>query len=211
MRLYLVRHGESVTNRTGKFAGQTDVPLTELGLRQAACVAKFFETIPLDALYSSDLTRAVDTLRPTAKQHDKPLHPEEGLREVFAGEWEGRSFEELPIRYPADFGVWQHDIGAARCTGGESMAEATSRADAALRRIAQKYPHGTVAAATHGGIIRGLLSLWTTGSTAAMQGIGWVPNASVLVVEFENGGFHLMDGPVTAHLGELVTELPKTV
>ncbi len=211
MRLYLVRHGESTTNHTGKFAGQTDVPLTELGLRQAMCVANFFEDIPLDAVYSSDLTRAADTLRPTAQRHGKPLVLDKGLREVFAGKWEGRAFEELPVHYAEDFSVWQHDIGAARCTGGESMAEAAARADAALCRIAQEHPHGTVAAATHGGIIRGLLSLWTTGSTAAMQSVGWVPNASVLVADFENVGFRLVDGPITAHLGELVTELPKTV
>lgn len=211
MLLYFIRHGESVTNQTRRFAGQLDVPLTETGFAQAERVADFFNDIPLDAIYSSDLCRAMDTVRPTAARQGLTVIPQVGLREVCAGEWEGLPFEELPKRYPEAFRVWQENIGAARCTGGESLEEAAARADAAARRIAEKHPNGVVAAATHGGILRALISLWTTGSTAAMQELGWVPNASVCVVEFENGKFRVLERGLTTHLGDLVTELPKTV
>ncbi len=211
MRIYLVRHGESVTNRTGQFAGQIDVPLTELGERQAACVTNFFKTVPLTAVYSSDLSRAMNTVTGVAAYHGLTVTPEPQLREIFAGEWEGMVFEELPKRYPEAFGVWQNDIGNARCTGGETVAEAVHRADAALRRIAQKYPQGHVVAASHGGIVRGLLSLWKTGSTEAMQHLTWAPNASVSEIEWESGVFRVVREAVTEHLGDLVTELPKTV
>ncbi len=211
MKLYLIRHGESVTNKTHQFAGQWDVPLTALGCEQARCVAQFFKDIPLDAVYSSDLSRAVDTMRPTADAQGLTVIPEAGLREIYAGEWEGRVFEELPTLYPEDYKRWLDDIGAARCTGGESMAEACLRADAVLRRIAEAHPEGTVAVASHGGVIRGVLTLWETGSIAAMRERPWVPNASVTEAEYADARFHVLRSGETAHLGELVTELPKTV
>lgn len=211
MRLYLIRHGESVTNRTKQFAGQTDVPLTELGVQQAACVAEFLRTIPLDAVYASDLSRAMDTVRPAAQQHGLTVKPEPGLREVYAGEWEGHTFDELPVLYPEDFKLWRESIGAARCTGGESMAEAVERADAALRRIAAQHLDDTVAVASHGGIIRGLIALWTTGSVTAMRDIEWTPNASVTEAVFENGEVRVLRAGATEHLGKLVTVLPGTV
>ncbi len=211
MRLYLIRHGESETNRTKQFTGQTDVALTELGLRQAACVAGFFQTIPLNAVYASDLSRAMDTARPTAQQHGLAVQPEPDLREVYAGEWEGHTFEELPGLFPEGFRLWRDNIGTSRCTGGESMAEAVERADAALRRIAAQHPDDTVAVASHGGIIRGLIALWTLGSVAAMRDIEWSPNASVTEAVFENGEFRVLRTGMTEHLGKLVTVLPGTV
>ena len=211
MLIYLVRHGESVTNRTGQFAGQIDVSLTELGEKQAACVTEFFKDIPLTAVYSSDLSRAMNTVAGVAAYHGLTVTPEPQLREIFAGEWEGMVFEELPKRYPEAFCVWQSDIGNARCTGGESVSEAVYRADAALRRIAEKHSQGNVVVASHGGIVRGLLSLWTTGGTAAMQQLSWTPNASVNEIEWNNGEFCVVRAAITEHLGELVTELPKTV
>ena len=211
MLLYFIRHGESESNKTRCFAGQLDVPLTEIGFRQAERVVDFFKDIPLSAVYSSDLCRAMDTVRPTAAAKGLDVIPREDLREVFAGEWEGMPFEDLPRRYPEDFRVWQENIGEARCTGGESLAEAAQRAEAAARRIAKAHPNGAVAVATHGGILRALISLWTTGGTAAMQQLGWIPNASVCVVEFENDTFRVVEQGASSHLGELVTELPKTV
>ena len=211
MRIYLVRHGESVTNRTCRFAGQIDVPLTELGEKQARCVTEFFKTVPLTAVHSSDLSRAMNTVAGAAAYHGLTVIPELELREIYAGEWEGLVFDELPKRYPEDFDVWQTDIGNARCTGGESMVEAVARADAALQRIAKQNPQGCVVAATHGGIVRGLLSLWKTGSTAAMKNVAWSPNAAITEVVWENGKFCVVRESITEHLGDLVTELPKTV
>lgn len=211
MRLYLVRHGESVTNRTGIFAGQTDVPLTELGERQAACVASFFQAVPLEAVYSSDLSRAMETIRPAATAHGLTVCPERELREVYAGEWEGKHFTELPTLYPEDYSVWQNDLGASRCTGGESMVEAVARANAALHRIAKAHPDGAVAVASHGGIIRGLISLWEYGDLKHIRETPWAPNASVSIFEYENGAFRAATLGVATHLGELLTEIPATV
>ncbi len=211
MTLYLVRHGESQANRTGCFAGQTDIPLTDCGCAQAQRVAEFFRTVPLEAVYASGLSRAVDTARPTADSHGLPVISVPELREIYAGEWEGLPFEELPRRFPADYRVWKEDIGAVRCTGGESMAEVAARAGAALQAIAQSHPHGPVAVVSHGGVLRAVLTLWATGSTAAMQLQPWMPNASVTEVQAENGTFRVVRHGMVGHLAGLVTRLPNTV
>lgn len=211
LRLYLVRHGESVGNQTKCFTGQLDVPLTELGQRQAACVSSFFKDIPLDAVYSSDMSRAMDTIRGAAERHGLTVQPERELREVYAGKWEGMHFSEIPKRYPEDYAVWQNDLGASRCTGGEALAEAVARADRAMRRIAETHPNGEVAVASHGGIIRGLISLWTNGDLKRIREMPWAPNASVSIFEYENGTFRAVEIGVATHLGELLTEIPATV
>lgn len=211
MTLYLIRHGESQTNRTKHFAGQKDFPLTELGHRQAQRLAMFFEDISLDAVYSSDLLRAMDTVTPTARSQGLVVQPKWELREVYAGEWEGMAFEELPRKYPDDFAVWQHNIGAVRCTGGESMEEAVARAQQAIHTIAKAHPDGCVAVASHGAIIRGLIAVWSGGSLAAMQDTPWAPNASVTEIEIVDGRFCVNCLGLTAHLSDLVTELPKTI
>ncbi len=211
MKMYLIRHGQSAANRGNIIAGHQDVPLTEVGHAQAALVVKFFEGKSVDAIYSSDLSRAMDTVRPLATERGLTVQPERGLRELHAGVADGMAFAEFTVRYPETYAVWMTDFGNLRCPGGESMTEVAQRADATLRRIAAEHPDHTVAVATHGGVIRALLSLWTTGSTAAMPTIPWAPNAAVTEVTFADGAFRVDNIGITTHLGELITELPKTI
>ena len=211
MKLYLVRHGESESNRLGYFAGQLDAPLTALGHRQAACVATFFRGIAVDAVYASSLSRAMDTARPTAEMFGLSVIPEAGMREVFAGDWEGLPFSELESKSPEQYKVWHTDIGNVCFPNGETVEEAALRAQAALRRIVQKHSDGTVVVASHGGIIRALLALWEYGNVQAMQHGAWAPNASVSEIDCTDGAFRVVRSGMVEHLGDLVTELPKTI
>ncbi len=211
MTLFLVRHGESEANRTARFAGWQNVPLTDIGREQARRLTAFFENIPLEAVYASDLTRAMETAAPLSQHLGLPLRTDEGLREAYAGEWEGLTFDELRERYAADYAVWLSDIGRARCTGGESMEEVAIRLDATCRRLAEQHPHGNIAVVSHGGALRAVLTLWSTGSLAAMAQTPWLSNTSVTEVTYENGAFCVVRAGMTDHLQELVTSLPPTV
>ena len=211
MKLYLVRHGESESNRRGYFAGQLDAPLTELGHRQAECVSTFFRDIAVDAVYSSSLSRAMDTARPTAEMLGLSVIPEPGMREVFAGEWEGLPFSELESKSPEQYKVWNTDIGYVCVPGGETVKEAALRAQASLIKIAEARPQETVVVAAHGGIIRALLALWEHGDVSAMQHGAWAPNASVSEIEYIDGTFRVVRSGMVERFGDLVTELPKTI
>ena len=158
-KFLFVRHGESDGNRYRLFTGQGDLPLTELGHRQAEAAADYIVKTygnTIDAAYASDLSRAWDTGKAAADRLGLTMIPDRGLREINSGAWEGVSFADLPVRFQEDFALWMQDIGRSRCTGGESVAELSERVYAAVVRIAEENPGKTVLIATHATPIRTL-------------------------------------------------------
>ena len=88
-RLYLIRHGETDSNKSFRFQGQTDIELNEKGLAQAELLAEHFKNIRLDAVYSSSLTRARQTAAPLAAVHGLEVQQVEDIKEIAFGKWEG--------------------------------------------------------------------------------------------------------------------------
>ena len=133
------------------------------------------------------------------------------MREIFAGEWENQLFDELPKKFPEDFSVWLNDIGNSRCTGGESFRELYERIITEVTRIAEINDSLTVCIATHATPIR-CVRLKTHGfSFDKAKDLGWTCNASVTVVDVENGEFTFVKEHQYEHLGNLATGLPRTV
>jgi len=150
--LYLVRHGESEANATGRFAGQTDSPLTELGRRQAEIVADTLAKIPFDRVASSDLSRARDTAAAIARRHGVPVEAFPELREIDVGEAAGRAFEDLrqrPDWTPEGFVQWP---------GGESLEAALRRTTTLIDRLVAESPGKRLCIVGHGGTTRILVS-----------------------------------------------------
>ena len=112
--LCFVRHGESRANVDKVFTGQTDVPLSDRGLRQAEELKERLLALKPDAFFSSDLLRAVQTVTPAAKALGLAVRPEKGLREIDGGLWEGKHIDEIARAYPKDYACWMEDIGGAR-------------------------------------------------------------------------------------------------
>lgn len=202
-RLIFVRHGYSASNFGNFFAGHTDVALTERGERQAACTAEYLRDEKIDAIYSSDLERAYNTALPIAESHALPVIRDEGLREIYAGEWEGVPFDELREKYSADYSVWLYDIGHSRCTGGESTKELLDRIFAKTEEIARENEGKTVLIATHATPIRVLCTAAAGEGMDKMKEIPFVSNASVTRFDYENGALTLVSADENAHLGEL--------
>src|SRR5690349_17933268 len=101
MRLILVRHGESEWNRTGRYQGQEDAPLSELGLRQADALANRLKNESLDAIYTSPLQRALRTAEAIARFHPQvPFREDKALYEIHHGVWQGLLASEVRERYP---------------------------------------------------------------------------------------------------------------
>ena len=211
-KFILIRHGQSEANLHELFAGHFDAPLTETGHAQARETAKYIKAnFTVDAVYGSDLKRAFFTGKATADLFGLDIVPEKGLREIYEGAWSGEKFSVLPVKYPEDFGVWLSDIGHARCTGGESTEELLARVKGTLVRIAKENDGKTVVIATHATPIRVMQSFVQTGSLDAMQSIPWVTNASVSVLNYDNGAWAFESISYDKHLGALWTEPPKNV
>ena len=120
----MIRHGESKANELGLYAGHGDFELSEKGHKQAKLTAEFiFSHYLVDSIYSSDLKRAYQTAEATAEKLELEIVKETGLREIFAGEWEGYPFDRLVSDFKEDYKKWLTDIGNAVCTGGESVKE----------------------------------------------------------------------------------------
>ncbi len=209
--LLIVRHGQSLGNLSETFLGYTDLGLTDLGERQAAALADRLADVHLDAVYSSDLCRAMNTVLPTAASHGLPVTPDRRLREIFAGEWEGVTFDEIARRFPADRALWKTNIGLARPTGGESVTELTARVKEVLDEIAARHAGETVLIGTHATPVRSVMTRLRGYPPERMAEIDWAPNASITTVVYEEGEARLVGEADAAHLAGIVTEVPSKI
>ena len=150
-RLILWRHGRTEWNVTGRFQGQGDVALDEVGREQAARAAPVLATFTPAALYSSDLSRAYQTATPLAELVDLPIQTDKRLREIHVGSWEGLLGSEIRAQNP-DLAerLWRGE-DVRRSPTGESPREVAERMAEALGEIAAAASDGsTVIVVTHG-------------------------------------------------------------
>ena len=145
-KVYLIRHGlPDFPGGKGMCIGTTDIPMGEKGLAQAAEMATLLP--PVTAVFSSPLTRAVQT----AQAIGLPVAILDDLREMYAGEWDGLTFEEIRQRYPELYAARFHDL-TIPLPGAEDHTEGLARFSAAMETAAQASP-GDFAVVAHGGII----------------------------------------------------------
>ncbi|OGO47109.1 MAG: hypothetical protein A2W34_03185 [Chloroflexi bacterium RBG_16_64_32] len=158
MRLFLVRHGETESNRRGLALGRDDVPLNERGLWQAERLGRALAPEPLAAVYSSPLRRTLDTARAVASPHGVDVQTEERLVEMDIGEADGLTFEEVRSRFPGLLEAWVSDKGPTQAMpGGERLLDVQERAWSAIADLAARHNEETVAAVTHNFVILTLL------------------------------------------------------
>jgi len=209
--ILLIRHGESTANLEKFFAGQTDVPLTERGLKQAELTAEHLKDRHIDAFFASPLCRALDTALAAARRHGKTVTVVQDLREISGGAWEQMPFEEVAARYPEDAAVWNENIGLSRPTGGESPEEVQVRVCAAIEKLARENPGRVLCAASHGMAIRVFCARVLGLSMERLRELPFPTNASVTTVEYENGVFSVVKYGEDDHMGVLKTAMPKTI
>ena len=211
-KILLIRHGETVANRGGIFAGYTDSQLTDIGYKQAEKTAQYVtEHYKVSGVHASDLQRAFETGKAVADCLGIEVIPEKGMREIFGGAWENVKFAELCEKYPDEYGVWLHDIGKCKCVDGESVEELRERVMETLTRIAFKNEGKTVVVATHSTPVRVVQCLIEHGDLTKMREVPWVSNASVSEIEYCDGEWKCIAMGQDIHLGELCTVLPDNV
>jgi broad specificity phosphatase PhoE len=159
LRLFLVRHGETASNRELRYLGSQDEPLTENGRRQAESLASALACLSLAAVYASPLLRAAQTGERIAARLRLPLQPEPRLREQRFGEWEGLSRAEVLQRGDVERDLLlrcESDPDAAP-PGGESLALVAGRVQALAGDLAAAHPGGQITVVSHVGPIKALL------------------------------------------------------
>ncbi len=148
-RVYLVRHGQTEWNRNLTFRGRIDVPLNESGHREAEAIAEALRDENIDAIYTSPLSRSVETAQPTAVLFNLEIAPVPGLIDISYGEWEGLPFHEVKRRYEDQYRKWEENPGLVRFPRGETLDEVRERSFCALRGIVTKNPGKSILIIPH--------------------------------------------------------------
>jgi len=153
-KLLLVRHGDTELNSAQRFWGQTDVELSAAGLKQAERLRDRLATQRIDAVYSSNLQRALVTAKTIAseRQLEVIICPE--LRETNFGEFEGLTFEEITQLYPEMTKLWTDWSLQIRFPGGESVDELNTRVSKFLDELRKHAPEETILIVAHSAPLR---------------------------------------------------------
>ena len=180
--VHLVRHGETDWNAERRIQGQTvEVPLNALGREQAAAVADELSALPIGALYSSDLRRALETAEPIAERLGLDIRVDPALRERDFGSSEGRLSDDVAAELGKAYESYWLDADA-RHPGGESRRELSERVVGFLERLAADPPAGEVVVVTSGGPIR-MATAWV--QQLPVDDVPWVQIANGSMTRIE--------------------------
>jgi probable phosphoglycerate mutase len=185
-RLILVRHGQSTWNREHRIQGQLDPPLSDEGRKQAALVGARFGGRKFAGFYASDLKRAFETAEVIGARLGQAPEPNESLREIYLGEWEGLRTDEIAERFPEAWASWVEEPDWDCVPGGEGAAAFDARVGSALEQMVSRHPGGDVLIVTHGGVIQIALHR-IVGRTSRGLFPFKIQNASISVIEKRDG------------------------
>ena len=176
--VYLVRHGETEWSLSGQHTGATDIPLTENGKAVARELGEKLNGIEFTAVWSSPMSRAIDTARLAGYEHDVRI--DDRLKEWAYGDYEGKTTPEIRETRP-DWFLWRDG-----CPGGESPAQVGVRADGLVDEV--RAVQGDVLLFAHGHILRVITARWLgyppgdgmhfSLGTATLSILGWERGAA---------------------------------
>lgn len=161
-QIMLIRHGRTPGNSSGRFIGQYNEPLNELGVKQAELLVPVLTRFKPDRVFSSDLQRCTQTMVPFAQASGTAVETDPRLREVGDGEWTYKTMEELWEGWPDLMDRYRKGEDVPR-PGGERWSEVRSRVLSGLKDIiGDMGSEDRVAICTHAGPLL-LISAWVTG------------------------------------------------
>jgi broad specificity phosphatase PhoE len=157
-RLYLVRHGATQLTAEDRFAGSTGVDLSDEGRWQATKLGERLEQEGITAVYSSPLSRALETARIASGALKLPIEERDGLREIHHGHWEGMARSVVEQQFADEYAAWEEDPFTFAPEGGESGVAVLARALPVIRDIVTRHPGQHVLVVSHKATLRLLLS-----------------------------------------------------
>ncbi len=157
-RVFMVRHGVTVLSAEDRFAGATDVALSDEGREQTRRLAERLSDEKIVAVYASPLGRTAETAQILAAPHELEVQTRDGLREISHGRWEQMTRREVEQKFPEEAAEWERDPYTFAPVGGESGLTVTARALPVLVELVRKHPGESILVVSHKATIRLLLS-----------------------------------------------------
>jgi len=199
LRILLVRHGETDWNRIKRFQGRSDVELNKRGRAQAKALALTLREEPLKAIYSSPITRAIETAKAINRYHQASLEQRDGLMEMDLGDFEGLHPRDLRNEQSEFLRKWLEDPASVRMPNGETLQEVQERAWAVVQEVTKTYHHGSVLLCSHNfvnlTILCKILGLEITHLRRLHQSVG-----AMNIIEMNRGQYSLICLNDTCHL-----------
>jgi len=200
---YLIRHGETEWNAENRMCGRSDIPLSEAGRRQAEALAKRLKLIPLAAVYSSPLKRALETAQLISEVTGLQPVLDDRLVELDYGEWEGKSLADILRNDPETYRAWDADPAQIAPPGGESGLAAQQRIVSFLDFLAAKHPQGHALVVFHKTVCRLAICHVLGMSASEYRRRLILSNAALSIIQSQPWGWQLMSYNDTSHLSGL--------
>lgn len=198
-KVYLFRHGQTDWNLEGRCQGHKDIPLNETGKRQAQALVEVFKKIDVEAIFSSDLSRARETARVVSESKGLPLFLSENLREANLGEAEGMLVKDIIFKFGEEtwngFRFQKGDHLNSGFPGGETRGEGLSRIRNFLFEVLNRTSYQNIILSIHGGIMRSLVHSFMDDEETPID----IPNCVAYCLEMNQD---LTEVKLTGPLGE---------
>jgi len=196
LKLYLLRHGETVYSQRGAYCGALDPDLTQEGSQMAQAFADAYSSVSWKGVYVSPMKRTVATAQPLCDAVGLPMQLREGLREIAYGAWEDKEQEEVRQHYEQDYISWLTEPAWNPPTNGETAVQVASRALPVITEIESTQNSGNVLVVSHKATIRIILCSLLGIDIGRYRDRIDAPAASVSIVRFDS------HGPMLEILGE---------
>lgn len=208
--VYMLRHGETEASQDDVFCGQLNPDLTSSGLEMAHHFAKKYASLEWQAMYVSPMQRTLTTATPFAEATGLEMQVRDGLKEMFFGEWENKTKEEVSEQFHNDYVRWLTEPAWNAPTGGETAVQVASRASLVMSEIEDKHRDGNVLVVAHKSTLRILLCSLLGIDLGRYRDRITYPVASLSIIQFDVHGPLLVKHGDRSHLPAELDARPGT-
>ncbi|SME97920.1 histidine phosphatase family protein [Pseudobacteriovorax antillogorgiicola] len=184
--IYLLRHGQTVSNTLKRIQGQSDSSLTPSGLEQTERLAQRLAPLQFAALYSSPLGRAYETANVLGRYLDLKAQKEPRFQEISFGSVEGLTWSDVKEAHPELCEQWRQHVNHIALPDGESRDQAMERFTTALGELVQRHQGERIAIVTHGGVLAALFAR-ILGIPSGKRPLCMIENASINILRYRDG------------------------
>lgn len=202
LRIYFVRHGETIWNTLKIFQGRSNSPLTELGIEQAKKLSNFLKDIEFNKIYSSPQERAMQTTRLILGDRDMDITPIDEFQEINMGKVEGIPREDFQKNYPIEYHNFWHnavDYNPAAYEG-ESYEEILHRVKIGLNKLISENTSGNILVISHGVTLKAIFNIINEKGIDEFSKQAVPENTSTTIVEYDQDSFKIIKFSDTEHL-----------
>jgi len=203
LNLYLVRHGQTEWNVQKRMQGWANSNLTELGKRNAIALGEKLKAVTFDAIYTSTSERTIETAELIIGNQNLHIESDRNLREIFLGEWEGKTHEELKALYPKQYNNFWEQPADYKPFNGETFEELNNRVILVLQNIISNHKEGNVLIVSHSVFLKSLMMYVKGKEVKDLWAPPYVNDTSLTILEIEDNTYKVVvEGDVT-HLDSI--------